>query len=62
MSETLTTAPPEPPDQVDRVEDPEAEPEPRKARGGLLVVGLVGMVASAWFIVNAFLAMAYYPG
>jgi len=60
-SDTMTTAPPEPPDEMAHVEDPEAQPEPRKARSSVLLVGLVGMVLSGWFVVNAFLAMAYYP-
>lgn len=60
-SDTMTTAPPEPPDERAHVEDPEAQPGPRKARSNLLVVGLVGMVLVGWFLLNAFLAFAYHP-
>lgn len=62
MTDTMTTAPPEPPDSVDHVEDPESGPPEQKTRSSLLVVGLAGMVLVGWFLVNAFLAFAYYPG
>lgn len=61
MTDTLTTAPPEPPDQIDHVEDPEGEPGPGATRSNLLIVGLVGMVLVGWFLGNAFLAFAYHP-
>ncbi len=59
-SDTMATAPPQPPDGVDHVEDPEAEPGKPRTRGSLLAVGLFGMVLVGWFMINAFLAMAYH--
>lgn len=62
MSDTVMTAATPPGGDVD---DPMAGAEPSRparARGSLLLVGTVGMVVVAWFMGNAFLAMAYHPG
>lgn len=55
---TTTTAPTEPPEAPDTIEEASA---PRSANGAKILLGLFGMALTVWFVGNLFLAFAYYP-